>query len=106
TVSYIEHMHRAQLLGERGDLTQARREAMAAYEAMERELPRMKTLAALDGSSAHHAELAFLVYNHSYYRHVLLPGLEGRQVLDAERVAHRQAVVEASRHLEQALLRG
>jgi hypothetical protein len=105
-VSHIEHMHRAQSLGERGELAQAHREAIAAYEAMRRELPKMRALASLDGSSTHHAELAFLIYNHSYYRHVLLPALEGRALLDAERIAHHDAVIEASRHLEQALIRG
>jgi len=104
--TYIDHMNRAQALSQQGQLPHATAEAMQAYRDMQEQLPLARQLLELDPTAAHEAELAFLIYNHSYYERLLLPAVQGRAVRDADKTAHLQAVTDAVRHLDHALARG
>lgn len=95
---YIGDMYAALQASQRGDNDQVLRNAQSAFTTMERDLPISRRLAALDPTAAREADLAFLVYNHSYYANVVLPALTGqperhdrhiRKVGEAiERLAH------------------
>jgi hypothetical protein len=104
--SYIEHMYRAQSLQAHGLDNDAGKEGRLALAAMEQQLPIARRLAELQPTSAHEAELAFLVYNDARYRHLVIPALDGREVGPEERGAHRAAVEEAIRILERASIGG
>ncbi|HKQ84358.1 MAG TPA: hypothetical protein VJS42_19330 [Steroidobacteraceae bacterium] len=103
--SYITQMYRAQIASERGDLTTAAQAARAAYAAMTAQLPVTRKLQQLDPSASRTAELAYLVYNHSHYRHVVLPMLDGREVAP-QLAAHRASVARAVALLEVAMASG
>lgn len=101
-----EAMQRAQTLSQRGDSAGAAAEARRAFEAMNRELPLVTRLTEIDPSSMHQAELAFLIYNQSYYANVVLPSLEGQQISPEAMTAHRRHARSAADTLERAIDRG
>jgi hypothetical protein len=103
---YLDHMLRAQSLGQQGAMVEAGAEAQRAFAAMETELPLTTRLVEIDPSSSHRAQLAFLIYNRSYYANVVLPQLEGRAAQADAIAAHRQAAAQAAEQLELALERG
>ena len=100
---YIRDMYAAYQANERGDAEQALRNAQIAFTAMERDLPVSQRLAALDPTAAREADLAFLVYNHSYYANVVLPALTGQP---ERRDRHRLNISEAIERLEHAIQMG
>jgi len=73
---------------------------------MQSELRAAQLLADMDPTAAHQAELAFLIYNHSYYERVVLPSLSGTAVMPKAVNAHREAAAEAAYRLRRALERG
>jgi hypothetical protein len=97
---YIHDMYAAYQASQRGDAEQALRDAELAFTAMERDLPIARRLAALDATAAREADLAFLVYNHSYYANIVLPALTGQP---ERRDRHRLGVAEAIELLGRAL---
>ncbi|HEY4214988.1 MAG TPA: hypothetical protein VGM84_26160 [Steroidobacteraceae bacterium] len=103
---YTDHMYRAQMLQQSGDTRQAEQEARIAFTAMEEQLPYARRIAELLPSSAHEAELAFLIFNDARYAHVVMPAVDGRSV-EPEAVSIYQARIgEAIRMLQSALDRG
>jgi hypothetical protein len=100
---YIHDMYAAYQASQRGDAEQVLRNAQVAFTAMERDLPISQRLAALDPTAAREADLAFLVYNHSYYANVVLPALTGQA---ERRERHRLEVSEAIERLEHAIQMG
>ena len=100
---YIHDMYAAYQASQQGDAEQALRNAQIAFTAMERDLPISRRLAALDPTAAREADLAFLVYNHSYYANVVLPALTGQP---ERRDRHRLDVSEAIERLERAVRMG
>jgi hypothetical protein len=102
----IDSMQRAQALSQQGNVSGAVREAKRAFEAMHRELPIATRRAEIDPSSSHQAELAFLIYNHSYYTNVVLPSLAGHEVGSDAMAAHRRHAGSAADTLERAIRRG
>lgn len=105
-VSSIDSMQRAQALSQQGDDTGAVQEAKRAFEAMRGELSSATRRAEIDPSSAHQAELAFLIYNHSYYANVVLPSLAGHEVSPDAIAAHRHHAGSAADTLDRAIKRG
>jgi hypothetical protein len=97
---YVQHMYAAYQANQNGDSEQALRNAQLAFTAMERDLPMAQRLTRLDPTASREADLAFLVYNHSYYANVVLPALVGQP---ERRDRHRQHVGEAIELLERAL---
>lgn len=97
---YIQDMYAAYQASQRGDAEQALRNAQVAFTAMERDLPVSRRLAALDPTAAREADLAFLIYNHSYYANVVLPALTGQP---DRRDRHRVNVGEAIERLSHAV---
>ncbi|MET0656582.1 MAG: hypothetical protein ABW110_00290, partial [Steroidobacteraceae bacterium] len=104
--SSIALMYEAQAASQQGELQEASAAAKSAYAEMAAELPLLRKLQALDGTPSRTAELAYLVYNHSHYRYIVLPALEGRQVTLAQRDKHRVNVARAVDLLESALAHG
>lgn len=102
-VSSIEYMQRAQMLSQQGDAHGAAQEATAAFVAMRSELPLQERIVEIDPTAAHSAELAFLIYNHSYYENVVLPSLAGREV---NATSHRRNAQRAAQELERATAHG
>ena len=100
---YIQHMYAAYQANQQGDADQALRNAQLAFTAMERDLPVMQRLTGLDPTAAREADLAFLVYNHSYYANVVLPALVGQP---ERHDRHRVHVGEAIALLERAIETG
>jgi hypothetical protein len=100
---YIGDMYAALQASQRGDNDQVLRNAQTAFTTMERELPISRRLAALDPTAAREADLAFLVYNHSYYANIVLPALTG---LPERRDRHLRNVGEAIERLEHAIQLG
>jgi hypothetical protein len=100
---YIRDMYAALQASQRDDSEQVLRNAQVAFTAMERDLPISRRLAALDPTAAREADLAFLVYNHSYYANVVLPALTGQP---ERRDRHRRNVGEAIARLEHAIQMG
>jgi hypothetical protein len=105
SINSIEAMQRAQALSQQGDGPGAAREARRAFEAMTRELPLATRRAEIDPSSSHQAELAFLIYNHSYYANVVLPSLAGRELAPRAIATHRHHAGAAADMLERAIKR-
>lgn len=105
-VSSIDSMQRAQALSQQGNDSGAAQEAKRAFEEMARELLAATRRAEIDPSSAHQAELAFLIYNHSYYANVVLPSLAGHEVAADAMTAHRRHAGSAADRLERAIKRG
>lgn len=103
TLNYIEHMYRAQTLNQRGALTGAYAEARLAYAQMAEQLPLTKAMADLQPTAARQAELAFLVYNRSFYENLVMPMLDARQPDAMQTAKYRADVREAVAVLEQAL---
>lgn len=97
---YIRDMYAAYEASQRGDNEQILRNAQVAFTAMERDLPISQRLAAIDPTASREADLAFLIYNHSYYANVVLPALTG-QTARPER--HRLEVRQAIARLEHAI---
>jgi len=90
---YIRDMYAAYEASQRGDSDQVLRNAQVAFTAMERDLPISQRLAAIDPTAAREADLAFLLYNHSYYANVVLPALTGQpERQDRHRLEVRQAI--------------
>jgi hypothetical protein len=99
-------MLRGSVLYQQGQEQQALDQARTALESMEWQLPLVRRLAEVQPTAAREAKLAFLLYNRSQYREILLPTLTGA-AMDAESLArHRASVAEAARILERALERG
>jgi hypothetical protein len=73
---------------------------------MRQQLPYMTRLAELQPTSSREAELAFLIYNHARYAHIVLPALDGRVVGVQETDSYRAEVEEAIRVLQLAVDRG
>ena len=98
---------RGRVLYEQGQEQQALDQARAALASMEWQLPLAKQLAELQPTAAREASLAFLLYNRSQYRELLIPTLTGarRRRRRAWRVT-AQSVAAAARLLERALERG
>lgn len=106
TPSSVEHMYRAQALSEQGDTAAAIAEAGLAQAAMERELAIARKLVQLDPSAPRQAELAFLVYNRSYYANVVLPASAGRGAGPAQLQAFHRDVDRAIDLMQRALRQG
>ena len=106
TTNYVDYMYRAQELSKQGSPSEIRDAATIAYAAMDEQLPVAERIAELNPTAAREAELAFLVYNHSYYEHVVLPAVAGQQLDSTAAAAHRQAANQAADLLESALNRG
>jgi len=104
--NYIEHMYRAQTLEVQGHDPEARDEARLAFIAMQNQLPYARRLAQLQPTSAHDAELAFLIYNHARYAHDVMPALDGRVVGLNEASLYLAGVEEAIGFLQRAASRG
>jgi hypothetical protein len=102
----VSHMFQAQRLGEQGRSREAHDEARLALVAMEKELPYARRLADLQPTSAHDAELAFLIYNHSRYAHEVMPALDGREVGANEAALYLSGIEEAVRILRRGVSRG
>ena len=100
---YIHDMYAAYQASQQGDSEQVLRNAQLAFTEMERDLPISRRLAAFDGTAAREADLAFLVYNHSYYANVVLPALTGQP---ERRDRHRLNVGEAIDLLGRAIQAG
>lgn len=105
-VSSIDSMQRARALSQQGNEAGAVQEAKRAFETMGRELSIATRRTEIDPSSAHQAELAFLIYNHSYYENVVLPTLAGHEVAPDAMAAHRRHAGSAADMLERAIERG
>jgi len=93
--NYVAQMQRAQRASERGASAVAATQARAAFATMNARLPALTQLAALDPGAARRAELAYLIYNRSYYAHVVLPALAGQAPGAAARRAHRSNIAAA-----------
>jgi hypothetical protein len=99
-------MLRGSVLYQQGQEQQALDQARTALESMEWQLPLVRRLAEIQPTAAREAKLAFLLYNRSQYREILIPTLTDTAV-DAEHLArHRANVAAAARMLERALERG
>lgn len=105
-VSSVESMQRAQALSQQGDDSGAIQEVKRAFEAMRHELSIATRRVEIDPSSSNQAELAFLIYNHSYYANVVLPSLAGHEVAPDAIAAHRRHAGSAADTLERAIERG
>ena len=73
---------------------------------MEWQLPLVRRLAEIQPTAAREAKLAFLLYNRSQYREILIPTLTGAEIDVASLERHRAGVTEAALTLERALARG
>ncbi len=106
TLRSMDRMYQAQMLSENGRGDEALREARLALAAMNDEAVIARKLAQIDPSAARQAELAFLIYNRSFYSHVVLPAASGRGIAHADREAHRRETGAAATLLESALAQG
>jgi hypothetical protein len=70
---------------------------------MQKELAIARRVATLNPTAAHEAELAFLIYNQSYYANVVLPSID---VAPTNRAAHRAAAGQAADLLQRAAASG
>jgi hypothetical protein len=105
-VNYLAHMYKAYLANQQGELGAAAREARLAFAEMEQQLPGARKLAEIQPTSAHDAELAYLIYNHAQYAYELLPTLAG-QSIDTDMRKHELADTrEAIATMQRALARG
>ena len=104
--NYVGYMLRGSVLYSEGQEQQALEQARTALASMEWQLPLARRLAEIQPTAAREAKLAFLLYNRSKYREILIPTLTGAEI-DSESVArHTAGVTEATRTLERALARG
>jgi hypothetical protein len=104
--THLGHMMQAQSFAQRGELAAAGAEARRAFATMLDELVLARRLVELDPTAAHRAQLAFLIYNHSYYENVVMPQLDGRDATADALAAHRRASARAAEELTLALERG
>jgi hypothetical protein len=104
--SYVGYMLRGSVLYSEGREQQALDQARTALESMEWQLPLVRRLAEIQPTAAREARLAFLLYNRSQYREVLIPTLTGAEVGMESLARHRAQVAEAVLALERALSRG
>ncbi len=103
--NYVGYMLRGSVLYQQGQEQQALDQARTALTSMEWQLPLVRRLAEVQPTAAREAKLAFLLYNRSQYREILIPTLTGADV-DIESLArHRASVAEAALTLERALAR-
>ena len=100
---YVHDMYAAYQASLQGEAELALRDAQLAFTAMERDLPIARRLTALDPTAAREADLAFLVYNHSYYANVVLPALTGQP---ERQDRHRPNIGEAIELLGRAIETG
>jgi hypothetical protein len=106
SANYVGYMLRGSVLYSEGQEQQALDQARTALASMEWQLPLVRRLAEIRPTAAREAKLAFLLYNRSQYREVLIPTLTSAE-LSAETFArHRASVAEAAQILERALERG
>ena len=103
TLNYVEHMYRAQELNQRGAVNDAYREARLAFSQMTEQLPLARRMAELQPIPAREAELAFLIYNRSFYENLVIPALDAQQPGAEQMARHRSNVREAVAALERAL---
>ena len=73
---------------------------------MKRERPFIQKMVELEPTSAREAELAFLIYNESFYENVALPRGAGREIDAGMRAAHLCNVSHAVELMRSALDRG
>jgi hypothetical protein len=98
-------MLRGSVLYQQGQEQQALDQARTALASMEWQLPLVRRLAEIQPTAAREAKLAFLLYNRSQYREILIPTLTGAETDSASVARHRANVAEAARTLERALAR-
>jgi len=104
--NYVGYMLRGSVLYQQGQEQQALDQAHTALESMEWQLPLARRLAEFEPTAAREAKLAFLLYNRSQYREILIPTLTGAAIDPESLARHRASVAEAARVLERALNRG
>jgi hypothetical protein len=104
--NYVGYMLRGSVLYSEGREQDALDQARTALESMEWQLPLVRRLAEIQPTAAREARLAFLLYNRSQYREVLIPTLTGAEVGMESLARHRAQVAEAVLALERALSRG
>jgi hypothetical protein len=104
--NYVGYMLRGGVLYQQGQEQQALEQARTALASMEWQLPLAQRLAEMQPTAAREAKLAFLLYNRSQYREVLIPTLTGSDIGAESLARHRASVAEAARLLERALGRG
>ena len=103
--NYVGYMLRGSVLYQQGQEQQALDQARTALASMEWQLPLARRLAEIQPTAAREAKLAFLLYNRSQYREILIPTLTGAEIDSASFARHRASVTEAARTLERALAR-
>lgn len=106
STSYVQQMYRAQELNQQGQADAAADMARRAYASMQAELPFAEKMADLRPSGSHEAQLAFLIYNHSLYRHLIMPALNGQTPTPDQRLSHAGETRRAANLLISALYRG
>src|SRR5262245_58839193 len=104
--NYVGYMLRGSVLYQQGQELEALNEARTALASMEWQLPLVRRLAEIQPTATREAKLAFLLYNRSQYREILIPTLTGADIDSESFVRHRASVAEAARTLERALARG
>jgi hypothetical protein len=104
--SYLQHMYEAQTLSQQGEAAAAQRAAEHAYAEMNEQAPVLSRIVELHPVANREAELAYLIYNQSFYGHVVLPTVTGKQPDASDVQAYRQAAANASDLLERAITRG
>lgn len=103
--NYQDLMYQAYLYHQQGYTDATRQEAELALSVMEKQLPFAERIVELQPTASREAALAYLVYNHSYYTHLVLPSLAGKPVGRAGQAQHRTRVQRAITILEHALNR-
>ena len=103
--NYVGYMLRGSVLYQQGQEQQALDQARTALASMEWQLPLVRRLAEIQPTAAREAKLAFLLYNRSQYREILIPTLTGAEIDSDSFARHRATVAEAARLLERALAR-
>ena len=104
--NYVGYMLRGSVLYQQGQEQQALDQARTALASMEWQLPLVRRLAEIRPTAAREAKLAFLLYNRSQYREILIPTLTGAEIDSESFARHRANVTEAAGTLERALARG
>lgn len=104
--AYSDSLRNAVQAAQAGDAEAAQREARRALATMDRELPRARQLAALAPSSANSAQLALLLFSHSYCQFGLLPQLAARTQTTEQLALQRDGITEALRLMDLAVAQG
>jgi hypothetical protein len=105
-VNYLAHMYKAFLASQQGASETAANEARLAFIDMEKQIPAARKLAEIQPTSAHEAELAYLIYNHAQYAYELLPTLAGKPISSAMKESERVQVLDAIAVMDRALMKG